>query len=259
MELRKISKEELNKIIEDHQHWLKEDCEGWKNMRGNLKDIDLRGLDLSCADLRSVDLSNTDLTYAILSNTDLRSVDLSNTDLTYADLSYTDLRGANLIDANLSYTDLKGADLRDVNLRGANLSYADLSYADLKGADLRGANLSEVNYNHLTAFLSLQCPEEGSFIGYKKSGDKIVKLRIEEDSKRSSATTRKCRASKVAVLSITSIDGKEEFKKAENTGEYSFTYEVGKTYEIEDFDEDRWNECSTGIHFFITRDEAVKY
>ena len=123
----------------------------------------------------------------------------------------------------------------------------------------KDTNLREVNYNHLTSFLSLQCPEKGAFIRYKKSGDKIVELRIEEDSQRSSATSRKCRASKVTVLSITSIDGKEEFKKSENTEEYRFTYEVGKTYEIDDFDEDRWNECSTGIHFFITRDEAVKY
>ena len=249
MRLRKISQEELNKIIEDHQHWLKEDCEGWKNMRANLKDIDLRGLDLSCADLRSVDLSNTDLTYAILGCADLRLADLRGADLSNTDLSYTDLRGADLRLADLTYADLRKADLRCANLSCVNLSYADL----------RGANLSEVNYNHLTAFLSLQCPEKGAFIGYKKSGDKIVELRIEEDSKRSSATSRKCRASKVTVLSITSVDGKEEFKKAENTGEYSFTYEVGKTYEIDNFDEDRWNECSTGIHFFITRDEAVRY
>ena len=249
MELRKISQEELNKIIEDHQHWLKEDCEGWKNMRANLKDIDLRGLDLSCADLRSVDLSNTNLTYAILGCADLRLADLRGADLSNTDLSYTDLRGADLRLADLTYADLRKADLRCANLSCVNLSYADL----------RGANLSEVNYNHLTAFLSLQCPEEGSFIGYKKSGNKIVKIRIEEDSKRSSATTRKCRASKVTVLSITSIDGKEEFQKAENTGDYSFTYEVGKTYEIDNFDEDRWNECSTGIHFFITREEAVRY
>ena len=249
MRLRKISQEELNKIIEDHQHWLKEDCEGWKNMRANLKDIDLRGLDLSCTDLRSVDLSNTDLTYAILGCADLRLADLRGADLSNTDLSYTDLRGADLRLADLTYADLRKADLRCANLSCVNLSYADL----------RGANLSEVNYNHLTAFLSLQCPEEGSFIGYKKSGNKIVKIRIEEDSKRSSATTRKCRASKVTVLSITSIDGKEEFQKAENTGDYSFTYEVGKTYEIDNFDEDRWNECSTGIHFFITREEAVRY
>ena len=210
MKLRKITQEELNRIVDDHQHWLKKDCEGWEKMRA--------------------DLSHVDLSYGV-------------------DLSYACLRGV-----DLSYVDLSYADLSD-----ADLSYANLNYACLRGADLNYANLSEVKYNHLTAFFALQCPEKGSFIGYKKSGDKIVELRIEEDSKRSSATSRKCRASKVTVLSITSIDGTEEFQKAQNTGVYSFTYEVGKTYEIDNFDDDRWNECSTGIHFFITRDEAVRY
>lgn len=28
---------------------------------------------------------------------------------------------------------------------------------------------------------------------------------------------------------------------------------------VEDFDEDRRNECAAGIHFFITRQEAVDY
>ena len=63
----------------------------------------------------------------------------------------------------------------------------------------------------------------------------------------------------MTVLSITSIDGKEEFQKSENTGKHEFTYEVGKTYEVKDFDDNRWDECSDGIHFFITRDEAIRY
>ena len=245
MKLRKITQEELNNIIEDHQHWLKKDCEGWEKMRADLSHVDLSyGVDLSYACLRGVDLSYVDLSYA-----DLSDADLSYDNLNYADLSY----------ANLSYACLRGVNLSYACLRYANLKYANLSHTNLSDADLSYANLSEVKYNHLTAFFALQCPEKGSFIGYKKSGDKIVELRIEEDSKRSSATSRKCRASKVTVLSITSIDGTEEFQKAQNTGVYSFTYEVGKTYEIDNFDDDRWNECSTGIHFFITRDEAVRY
>lgn len=32
-----------------------------------------------------------------------------------------------------------------------------------------------------------------------------------------------------------------------------------KHTEVADFDENRWNECAPGIHFFITRDEAVRY
>ena len=260
MKLRKITQEELNRIVDDHQHWLKKDCEGWEKMRADLSHADLSyGVDLSYACLRGVDLSYVDLSYADLSDADLSYDNLNYADLSYANLSYACLRGVNLSYANLSYANLKYANLSHTNLSDADLSYANLNYACLRGADLNYANLSEVKYNHLTAFFALQCPEKGSFIGYKKSGDKIVELRIEEDSKRSSATSRKCRASKVTVLSITSIDGTEEFQKAQNTGVYSFTYEVGKTYEIDNFDDDRWNECSTGIHFFITRDEAVRY
>lgn len=150
-------------------------------------------------------------------------------------------------------------------LSGAYLSRADLSGASLSGADLSGANLSGASlsgviYNENTAFFALQCPEEGSFIGYKKASGKIVKLLIPEDAKRSSATSRKCRCSKATVLSITNLDGSETEEKAvKSNKDRDFIYEVGKEVEVKDFDENRWNECSTGIHFFITREEAVQY
>lgn len=96
-------------------------------------------------------------------------------------------------------------------------------------------------------------------IGFKKCGDKIVELQITEDAKRSSSTSRKCRCSKAKVLSITSIDGKKEITEAASDYDANFTYQVGEMIEVENFDDNRWNECSTGIHFFITRDEAVQY
>lgn len=39
--MKKITQEELNKVIENHQHWLKEDCDGWENMRADLSYDDL--------------------------------------------------------------------------------------------------------------------------------------------------------------------------------------------------------------------------
>ena len=39
----------------------------------------------------------------------------------------------------------------------------------------------------------------------------------------------------------------------------TFVYEVGKIVSVDNFDDDRWNECAPGIHFFINREEAVKY
>ena len=170
-----------------------------------------------------------------------------------------DLHGADLCGANLCGANLRGADLRGAYLRDADLRDADLRGADLCGADLRGAKLRGVRYNEQTAYYAMQCPEKGAYIGYKKAEGKIVELEIQADAKRSSATTRKCRASKAKVLSITSIDGKEHFEEAKSSRDQSFVYRVGKTVEVKDFDEDRWRECSTGIHHFITREEAERY
>ena len=107
---------------------------------------------------------------------------------------------------------------------------------------------------------ALACPEEGEFIGWKKANGLIVKLLILADAKRSSATTRKCRCSKAKVLSIQTIDGDEaEQPFVASDHDKSFFYRVGETVEVTDFDEDRWKECSTGIHFFITRREAEQW
>lgn len=153
------------------------------------------------------------------------------------------------------------ADLRNANLCDANLHGASLHSANLCSANLRDAkNVDEVKWDMHTIFYPLQCPETGSFIGYKKASGYIIELEICADAKRSSATSRKCRCSKAKVLSITHLDGSDS-GLTEIRSDYSkeFVYRVGKTVEVPDFDDNRWNECAAGIHFFITRDEAVKY
>lgn len=192
---------------------------------------------------------------------DLRDANLSGADLRYANLYGADLRNANLYGANLRNADLCNADLCDADLRGADLCGADLCGADLNGANLNGAkNVDEVKWNMYTIFYPLQCPETGSFIGYKKASGYIIELEICADAKRSSATSRKCRCSKAKVLSITHLDGSDS-GLTEVRSDYSkeFVYCVGEIAEAPDFDENRWNECTAGIHFFITRGEAVKY
>jgi len=178
----------------------------------------------------------------------LKAIELS------ADLSGADLSGAYLSGANLSGADLSGADLS-----GANLSGAYLSGADLSGANLSDANLSDADHNESTSFLLSQCPSEGSFISWKKASGFIVKLQVTEDSKRSSATTLKCRCSKALVLAIQNIDGTDSDKTFVRSDYISsFIYKLGEVIEEPNFDENRWNECSSGIHFFISREMAVK-
>ena len=231
--LRTISKEELDTILKKHKMWLNNEPGG---ERANLSDANLRGANLIKANLR------------------------------WANLIRADLSEANLSEANLSWADLSEANLREAYLSDANLSYATLSWADLRDADLRGANLKRANLcwtNLSEAKLDwpLVCPEKGSFVGYKKCrGNLIVELEIQEDALRSSSTTRKCRCSKAKVLSITDLDGSEvNVEYAVSKKDSGFLYKVGEVVSVDDFDTNRWNKCSAGIHFFMTREEAVEY
>ena len=152
------------------------------------------------------------------------------------------------------------ADLSGADLRGADLRDADLSVANLSGANLSGAkNIKSVKYDENTSFFALQCPEKGEYVAYKKAHGLIIELKIPADALRSSATSRKCRASKATVISITDAAGNPAGTKVPSDYDSNFVYEIGKTVEVASFNTDRWSECSAGIHHFITRQEAVNY
>ena len=173
--------------------------------------------------------------------------DLYGANLRSANLRGADLSSADLRDANLYGADLRGADLRGAYLRGANLYGADLRDANLRGANLRDANLRGANLPHFQIV-----PEEGSFIGWKKTTEGVIKLLITEDSKRTSSLVgRKCRASRVKVLEGDGVGG-----TGPNYG--GIVYHEGKTLES-DYDDDIRVECTKGIHFFMTRKEAEEW
>ena len=246
------------------------------NLRGaNLRNASLEGASLEGAYLRGADLEGAYLRGAYLRNANLEGANLEGANLEYANLGNADLRGAYLRGANLRGANLRGASLEGANLEYANLGNADLRGADLRGAYLRGANLRNASlegaslegadlegadYSEYTSFLSYQCPIEGSFIGWKKCGRYIVKLKICEDADRSSSTSLKCRCSKAEVLEIQNLDGSRA-GITEICSDYNkdFIYKVGETVGVKDFDKCRWNECSNGIHFFIDRNVAVAY
>ena len=197
---------------------------------------------------------------ANLSEANLREVNLAGANLSGADLTGADLSGSNLREVDLSEADLSVTNLRVTNLSGANLSGTYLSGANLSWAYLSGANLSGTFYNDVTFFLLSQCPSEGSFIAWKKARGYIVKLKVTENAKRSSATTLKCRCSEAEVLDIQDLDGNSvDIKEVSSNYDNSFVYKIGEIVKVDDFDENRFNECSTGIHFFIAREMAVKH
>ena len=239
-----MDKKKLKEVLENHKHWLNEDCDGWQDMRANLCMANLCRANLSGADLREANLRG-------------------------ADLSGADLSGANLYMANLYMANLCMANLCRANLYMANLSRANLSGANLRGADLRGADLRGAKN---VPFIPLACPGTGAFVGFKKARlysldetkaqDVIVELEIPADARRNSATGRKCRCDKAKVLSITTLDGVAVGADAgtvHSNYDPDFVYNIGEIVIEPNFCEDRWEECAPGIHFFINRQEAVQY
>ncbi len=236
----------------------------------DLSSADLSSADLSSADLSSADLNYANLRYANLRYANLRYANLSSADLRYADLSSADLSSADLRYANLRYANLSSADLRYANLSSADLRYADLSsanlrYANLRYANLRYANLSSADLNSADVLLLKHLyqiiPEEGSFIAWKKANGYVLKLEIHKSAKRTcNIKSRKCRSSKVRTLEIQNIDGtKSGITKC--VGDYDGTtlYEVNRVTRSDKYDDNFFQDCTNGIHFFITRHEAANY
>lgn len=185
----------------------------------------------------------------------------SDVNLYGADLRGVNLYGADLSGANLGKADLSEARLCDALMRGANLFGANLRGADLSRADLLGANLfgADLRLAKGLPYIPLACPSEGAFIGWKKVNGCLVQLLIPEDAKRCSATTRKCRCEFAKVLSITRGGEKKLDRIYNETYFPTIEYRVGEIVKPDSFDEDRWNECSHGIHFFINKQDAIDY
>ena len=200
------------------------------------------------ADLRYANLAGADLEGAYLRGANLRGANLAGANLAGANLAGAYLEGANLRGANLRGADLEGAylwgaDLRYANLRGANLKGADLTGAVLEGAVLTGTVLKDANLPHFQIV-----PEEGSFIAYKKVDTGVIKLLIPEDAKRTSTLVgRKCRASYVKVLEGSGISCTSSDKLEYKEGEFVYA---------DKYDDDIREECTSGIHFFVTKKEA---
>lgn len=284
--MRKITKDELNEILELHELWLLGEEGGKKadlsctDLSGlNLSHMNLSGIDFSCAILR-----NTRLYYSNLSNANLAGVNARGASFHHSNLSNTNLFEANLYDALMNSVDLSNSFMYNVNLHGAdlhgaNLSNADLSHANLystrlskanlSNADLSFANLScsgissntilhNVKFNGYTSGYNMIVPEEGSFVGYTKVDDKIVVLEITEDAKRYSGTKRFCKCSKAKVLRIEDLQGNIlDLKSVFDEYDKDFIYTVGEIIESNDFIDDRWADYPCNIQFFITKQEAI--
>lgn len=99
---------------------------------------------------------------------------------------------------------------------------------------------------------------EGGLIVYKKLTLGVVaQLLVPADAKRSNATGRKCRAEYAVVLAW---DAPTDVERIASQHDPTFFYEIGAVVTPKTpFDDNRWEECAAGIHFFLTEAEARDY
>ena len=91
----------------------------------------------------------------------------------------------------------------------------------------------------------------------KLKNDLICELLLKKGQVFQSENHSKCRTNKAVVLKIYDRETKEEHQTGFSRYDKAFEYKVGK--EINSKYDKRIMECSKGIHFYLTRDEAEKY
>ena len=228
-----MTQEELDKIVEQHQHWLKEDCEGWEDMKANLAGANLTGANLADANLTDANLADANLTGANLAD---------------ANLTGANLADANLADANLADANLTDANLADANLADANLTGAYLTGANLADANLTGANLADADKFRLGKVL------DEPLTGYKKTKEGVViTAEIPAGAIVFCINGSKCRTNRAKITDM------DAHKVLHSQYDSSFEYRLGQEINIKDFNLMYNVECASGFHFFKTRKEAEEY
>ncbi len=231
----KISKEQLEDILAKQSHH---------------RDISLREVSFADMDLCGFKLSGIDFTLSSFQNVRLDGADFSGAVIENVLLDGCSMKRAVFRNADMTTASLRYCDMRDCDIRGANLFGAVLEYARLDG----------IISDEKTQWFRMHCPENGAILGYKKCvNDRLVQLLIPADAKRTSATRPSCRCSKAKVLTIKSFDSTEEFDEAWSLVDENFVYRKGEWVEVLDFNEDRWMDSTTGIHFWMSREEAIAY
>lgn len=162
--LRKISEEELQKILEASAEY--------RRTRGEFGKL----ADLKKADLKRANLKRTNLEGANLGWANLRWASLKRANLRWANLGWADLEGANLVGANLKGADLKGANLRETILSDAPLP----SPADLCKTLIKHSGSENFNQGEWCGTCCCLAGAAGAMIGNQTLGVALIKRVLPE-------------------------------------------------------------------------------
>jgi uncharacterized protein YjbI with pentapeptide repeats len=116
----------------------------------NLKNADLKKLDLSGFDLRETDFSNacldeTNLNYAILMNANCENASMRHVEMQSASAYFANFKNVDFCDSNLQRTNFSSSDMQACNFSKANLSDSIMIHTLVTKADMTQANTEGAN------------------------------------------------------------------------------------------------------------------
>jgi len=244
---------------------------------GNMKQEELKealnnnfaNMDLSGWSFKGQNLSGANFTGANLEGACFIDAILVSTNFEGANLKNTDFSCANAWSANFNETNCKDAVFLSANLTEASFEGADLDGASFVQANLTEANLQDTNiitaeFDNTVGVYPV-CPEEGEFTGWTLAEEfdgteYLLRVSVPWTARRSSGTTRRCRAEALSVDEVISLDTEKSYGFPYpyiTLKNRDFKLRLGETIRDVNFEKDRFKVSSTDLYFWISKEEAL--
>ncbi len=242
----------------------------------NFKKAYMKGATLTGAEINHSSFEGAELYEAYFRNAAISHTHMDGTKMVRAVITDASLNVVLMGGADLSGASFGGSKLGHVNMRMANIQRANFTSAHIKEsccfehANLASASFTSASISKDTSFesASLQgCRFDGEernrlgrildhpIKGYKRSGEgDIVTLEIPAGAIVFSINNGKCRTN---IAKVVDTVGKPELT---SIFDREFKYRVGDEITPKNGFDLAYNvECASGIHFFLTREEAEAY
>lgn len=253
-----MKQEELNKILDEHELWVKS-C-ATKGKQADLSGEHLEGLAFDDRALSQASFRGAYLDGAKFIDAILVGVDFEGARLTHADFSCANAWEANFNKTNCQNSLFLSANLTEASFEGADLDGASFVQANLTEANLQDTNIITAEFDNTVGIYPV-CPTEGEFTGWTigedfEGNDCLVEVSIPTWAQRSSGTTRKCRAEVLYIELMERLkDGYDPIEVTLKNRDYILT-EKECAYDSS-FEYDRFKVSSTDLYFWISKEEAL--
>ena len=235
-------------------------------LKEDFTNMDLRGWSFKGQNLSGANFSNADLEGACFIDTVLVSTNFEGANLKNADFSCVNAWSANFNETNCKDTVFLSANLTEASFEGADLDGVSFAQANLTDANLQDTNIVTTEFDNTVGVYPV-CPTEGEFTGWTLAEEfdgteYLLRVSVPWTARRSSGTTRRCRAEALSVDEVISLDTEKcygfpyPYITLKNR---DFKLRLGETSTDENFEVDRFKVSSTDLYFWISKEEALAH